>query len=233
MALDTPDLFTRAAAALKNPEAHKAAEIDALLIELREAEVKAQLRAEFAKADALNLALTAEEVAEKHAAAEAATFDKTRLSNAIEQLESQWFATLDAEKKAKRQARYDAALANRNRCSARIEPEYSFHAAGLLDLYRDIMETGAEVDRVNADLPEGVRPLNRPEGHLRDFPDHNADGMGEAPRAAETHRLVQMRLPDLDDRTGLLWPPNCHHHSDDGKPWSYWKTRFEYQKTKK
>jgi hypothetical protein len=42
-----------------------------------------------------------------------------------------------------------------------------------------------------------------------------------------------MRLPDLDDRTGLLWPPNCHHHSDDGKPWSYWKTRFEYQKTKK
>lgn len=153
-----------------------------------------------------------EEVRQAREDADAAAFDAERISLAIETLELRAGSIADEAEAIRRQDEYDHAIAERDRCAARVEAEYPALQKQLVDLLTDLAATNALVDRANYKRPDGAAVIQRPEGKARGFDDRDTLLMANgAPYNAQIFRLIQAVLPDLENPALLAWPPNQTH----------------------
>jgi hypothetical protein len=93
------------------------------------------------------------------------------------------------EDQARRQAAYDAALAERDALAAELAEVYPAMAEQLADLVGRISASDAVIERINRNLPDGAKWMGGAEMIARKLRGFN-DGTGNIPRITE-----QLRLP--------------------------------------
>ncbi len=135
--------------------------------------------------------------------AEAAAIDTQRLEAAIELLTVRAADLVERERASKIAQRYARAQEQRNEVAKEIKDCFPTLQAQCLALIEKIMRSNAEIDAVNADLPDGMPALQRPEGAARGFHD---SGSYQTPASLRAFRITQSVLPSLTSADAIGWP---------------------------
>lgn len=196
------DLRRRLADALAAPDAQSLDAMVALIDEAQHAAGRAQTEAAEAREAALDPALSHGEAQTLRQKAEEAAHDAARMTHAHNRLEAALGPRIEHEKEEARKARYEAAAAGNAACVHVIVNRWPELQRELLTLVADIMAKSAETDAVNLDLPQGAKPLDRPEGAARGFRDR---GPRDLPLEADLFRLTSMTIPGIEP-TRIAWP---------------------------
>lgn len=203
---DRGTLLAEIAAALGD-ETTTSRDLFELMKRAQTAAAAASLDAADARAKALNPALPPAEVAAARTQADAALFDAERLANAVESLNERESAVTKQEADAQALAAYESAIAERDRCAARLAAEYPALQKKLVDLFDDLVATNRLVDAANRKRPADFEMIQRAEGKARGFSDCDDLAMGyAAPYNFSMIRVLQTALPDWEQLDGLAWP---------------------------
>lgn len=160
---------------------------------------------------ALDPLLSSADIREIRQVAEDAAFEVDRLNAARERLQALLADTIDAEQKQERQKRYSAAAARRDVLAKRITDEYPNIQKALVSLITDIVGLSVAINAVNADLPEGAKLIEKPEGFARGFSQVTRDRT----RSYDPPLITEMMVPIFDDARNVAWPPNWKGHDTD------------------
>ena len=137
--------------------------------------------------------------------------DARRLNASLELLQARRKKILDDDSYAKRQARYDAAKAERDALANELSERFPAIAAELVRLALRIQASDAECSKVNADRPRGQDALVIAEALARGT-NSMFTGRQVGTRLA---RITEMQIPifhadDVGPVTNLVWPPAEH-----------------------
>lgn len=135
--------------------------------------------------------------------AEAAAIDMQRLEAAIDILTARAEDLVNREDAVRKGQRYLRAQSQRDAVAKLIRDRFPELHSEYMAMIESIMESNAEVDLVNSDLPDEMPPLDRPEGFARGFHDH---GTYQTPVSLRTFRITQSMLPSLAEVDAIAWP---------------------------
>lgn len=201
------DLLARVASVLNDPDA-TAETVSDLAAEVQRAAAAASLTATDSRQRALSPELPSDQVALALSASTAAAFNAERLKSAQDLLEAKASGLWENQVKKARLDAYRHAEAKSAECAERIRREYPALQGKLVDLLADVAKVNALVDDANQQRPEGMPPIQRPEGAARGFDDRDNMNLGEgAPYNLRTIRLVQTVVPDFESPERAAWPP--------------------------
>ena len=159
--------------------------------------------AETSRQQMLEPLLPREQIEDARRNAEAAAIDTQRLEAAIAILTTRAEDLLQRERATKKSQRYLRAQSQRDAVAKLIRDRFPELHSEYLAMIESIMESNAEVDLVNSDLPDDMPPLDRPEGFARGFHDH---GTYQTPVSLRTFRITQSMLPSLAEVDVIAWP---------------------------
>jgi hypothetical protein len=151
------DLDSRIASALS--EVLPSSEVTQLIAQAQQASEEVQARAAAAKRKALNPRLPRAEVERARHAMESDHFIAERLQVALAELDARHKELAAEEENARRIARYEEAVAERDRLAAELRSIYPDFALRFRDVMTRIGRIDNEVAIVNRNLPRGKMPL--------------------------------------------------------------------------
>jgi hypothetical protein len=151
------DLDSRIASALSEPL--PSSEVAALIAQAKQAATEAQARAAAAKRKALNPRLPTAEVARARREMEDGAFISERMKVAIDELDVRHKELAADEDNARRIARYEEVVAERDAAAAELCEIYPPFAERFRDVMTRIGRIDNEVAVVNRNLPRGKMPL--------------------------------------------------------------------------
>lgn len=201
-AADLDNLLSRIGKSINNEAATSAS--NALLRE-QALQIVTRIKeyAETSRQQMLEPLLPREQIEDARRNAEAAAIDTQRLEAAIAILTARAEDLLQREDATKKSQRYLRAQSQRDAVAKLIRDRFPELHSEYLAMIESIMESNAEVDLVNSDLPDDMPPLDRPEGFARGFHDH---GTYQTPVSLRTFRITQSMLPSLAEVDAIAWP---------------------------
>jgi len=202
-AADLDNLLSRIGKSVNN-DAATSANTARLREEATQMVAKIKAHADMSRARMLEPLLPRAQIEDAKRNAEAAAVDSQRLEAAIELLSARAADLKARELSCKKLRLYHNAQEHRDKIASQIKDRFPAIQAEYLAMIESIMQSNAEVDEVNADLPEGMPALERPEGVARGFYDH---GSYETPVSFRTFRITQSLLPSADGPEDAAWPP--------------------------
>ena len=197
----TTDLDGRIAAAFRDGQI--STDVAALIAEVEAALLSSNEVAERARERALDPELSAGEVVEARRAMEDAAFARDRLSVAVPRLQQRLKQLLAAEEDARRRVAYDRAKAERDKLAAELAEIYPAFERQLGDLLPRIEANDQRIERINAHLPKGAKPLRVSELAARELTNFIVDGIERVPRVTTDLRLPAFRFDKFDPYS---WP---------------------------
>ena len=171
-------------------------------------EIEAEAAKARSEADELEMAslapgLSSAKAAEARKVAEDGRFAAKRLDNVAERVRSVAIEKYGEERKAKAIAEYQAADAEAEEAAKQLA-HYPAIAEALATILSQANRSRQRIVKTNKDLPEGLPPLQAPEGRVREFFDAGDPGYGvDFARV----RYEQAVIPHPTDPDRLLWPP--------------------------
>lgn len=162
---------------------------------------------------ALDPLLSTADIREIRQVAEDAAFEVERLKAARERLAAMLADAIDAERKSNRAETYRETVVRRDALVKRIAEEYPAAQQTLTSLIIDIAALSAQINDVNADLPQGQSFIEKPEGMARGFSQVQRDRS----RSFVPPLIVEMVVPILENLTKPAWPPTWNGHAADDR----------------
>lgn len=201
-AADLDKLLSRIGKSINNEAATSAS--DALLREQAlQMVTRIKEHAETSRQEMLEPLLPREQIEDARRNAEVAAIDTQRLEAAIAILTTRAEDLVQRELAVKKTQRYLKAQSQRDAVAKLIKDQFPDIHSKYMAMIESIMESNAEVDLVNSDLPDDMPPLDRPEGFARGFHDH---GTYQTPVSLRTFRITQSMLPSLAEVDAIAWP---------------------------